>query len=63
MAKPILPTPPLRGRDAQVVLKSLDSGVSDSVMEKRVAASVERLSRVFGVVGLGSAHRNAKRAR
>jgi hypothetical protein len=61
MAKPILPTPPLKGKDARDVLKALERGVSDEVMEKRVAASRERLANVFGVVTGGV--RDAKRSR
>jgi hypothetical protein len=61
MAKPILPTPPLKGKDAENVLKALDRGVSDDVMEKRVAASRERLANTFGVVTVGV--RDGKRSR
>lgn len=44
MAKPIEPTPPLTGKDAQAVLEALDKGASPDEMERRVAEAKKRLT-------------------
>ena len=46
MARPIEPTPPLEGQDAERLLASLKTGASDAEMARRAQSARERIDRM-----------------